>query len=131
MEEIELELVNIFTELVESADPQLLQCDMDHVFISCPPTLTVFFMRGLQRLHRFNFPREKNKQFHSWRGYTIVPSCEMEISLFHKDYALHKKQWMKSTILLMDPTTAKQKGIPVEVTTIALDGWIKLEKLWK
>lgn len=107
---------SLFNELIEGVDDQLymhINSDRKDVCLSAPDFLIKLFCQSLHHMAgNYSQPGQLGKDL-MYRGIEIIPTHEMAITLFHKDYPLYNADWMVNKISLI-PAVENQKGLYTE-----------------
>lgn len=92
-------MVEMLNRLFYDADIRMLERldNADDFCLSIPHFLNRHFQEAFQ-----NYSMISGAVI-VFRGITIVPAQELEITLFHKDYPLYKEEWMIRKIPLANP----------------------------
>lgn len=100
-----LDLFNILLD--EMPAEMMLQCNgsgSEKFVISAPDFLLNKFLHALQRKFAYqSFQPGEMGALLTYRGINMVPSPDLAITIFHKDYPLFREDWMIYKIPLTPP----------------------------
>jgi hypothetical protein len=98
-------LIDIFDQLIHEAQGDMyeyINFKQDKIVVSAPQFIIDEFKKALSMVHFSKDPRSIGKDF-VYRGLKFQPCYEMEISVWHIDYPLYKKDWMLRKMPLSTP----------------------------
>lgn len=102
-------LIKLFDRVIDEASPVLSALvntkHRNDVYISSPSILIKYLLAANEIKHLIT----EYDKYLKYRNIRLIPSTDWAITFFHKDYVLHKEDWMIRKISLPPPANIKKE----------------------